>query len=320
MNETRQPDRPTTPRWMRRWLIAAGIYNLVWGSVVIAAPGLLFELTGLEPPRYLSIWQCVGMIVGVYGIGYLAAATDPLRHWPIVLVGLLGKIFGPIGFVGAAARGDLPWSFGLTILTNDLLWWIPFGLMLHASYRTLGGRYAEDGAAAPLEEAMARAMTHDGRRLLDVTRERPTLVLFLRHAGCIFCSETAGAVAGKLKESGHGDTPVVAVHLGNEDEAIAALLDRHGLGRARRVSDPTSDLYRAFELRRGSFRELFGIRVMLAGVRAYLAGHRVGGLHGDGLRMPGLFLVSGATILSAQRAAHAGSELDAGAVLCELPG
>ena len=41
-----------------------------------------------EFPRYPQIWQCVGMIVGVYGVGYLVAASDPLRHWPIVLVGM----------------------------------------------------------------------------------------------------------------------------------------------------------------------------------------------------------------------------------------
>ena len=82
-----------------------------------------------------SIWQCLGMVIGVYGIGYLAASMDPLRHWPIVLVGLLGKVFGPIGFVWCATRGEIPWAFGTTIPTNDLLWWIPFALILRASWR-----------------------------------------------------------------------------------------------------------------------------------------------------------------------------------------
>lgn len=53
-----------------------------------------FDLTGIARVNYPEIWQCVGMIVGVivgvYGIGYLVAASDPRRHWPIVLVGLLG--------------------------------------------------------------------------------------------------------------------------------------------------------------------------------------------------------------------------------------
>ncbi|MFM7806990.1 MAG: alkyl hydroperoxide reductase, partial [Planctomycetota bacterium] len=57
------------------------------------------------------------------------------RHWPIVLVGMLGKIFGPIGFAWTASRGAIPWHFGGTILTNDLLWWAPFGMILLAAHR-----------------------------------------------------------------------------------------------------------------------------------------------------------------------------------------
>ena len=124
-----------SPRWAFWWLSAAGIYNLVWGGLIIAWPHLLFDLTGAERINYPEIWQCVGMIVGVYGIGYLLAAYDSRGHWPIVLVGLLGKIFGPIGFVYALTQGTFPPGFGLTILTNDLLWWIPFTLILRDAWR-----------------------------------------------------------------------------------------------------------------------------------------------------------------------------------------
>lgn len=121
-------------RWAHQVLWAAAAYNLVWGAVIVLFPGLPFDLLELPQPLYPSIWQCVGMIVGVYGIGYAAAAGDPIRHWPIVLVGLLGKVFGPIGFLQTALAGDLPWSFGWTIITNDLIWWLPFGaILIHAA-------------------------------------------------------------------------------------------------------------------------------------------------------------------------------------------
>ena len=107
-------------------LRAAAVYNLAWGAVVVLFPLAPFRWAGMDPPNYPELWQCIGMIVGVYGVGYWIAATDPRRHWPIVLVGLLGKIFGPIGFVSAAARGTLPWVAGWTIVTNDLIWWFPF--------------------------------------------------------------------------------------------------------------------------------------------------------------------------------------------------
>lgn len=129
-----------SPAWAKWWLRAAGVYNLAWGAMVIAFPHLLFDFCGIARMNYPEIWQCVGMIVGVYGVGYLIAAEDPRRHWPIVLVGLLGKVFGPIGFVAALVNGTFPPVFGLTILTNDLLWWIPFILILWGAFmnRPLG--------------------------------------------------------------------------------------------------------------------------------------------------------------------------------------
>jgi len=135
---------------MARVLVAAGVYNLVWGAVTVLAPDWLFDLTGMAPPNYPFIWQCVGMIVGVYGIGYLAAATDPVRHWPIVLVGFLGKIFGPIGYVQGVVSGEVPAAFGVTIPTNDVIWWAPFALILVHAARAHGlGFFGGAAAEAP---------------------------------------------------------------------------------------------------------------------------------------------------------------------------
>ena len=128
------PDRTPHRGWMAATLWLAAAYNIAWGALVVLAPLAPFRWAGMAPPNYPQIWQCVGMIVGVYGVGYAIAARDPLRHWPIVLVGLLGKVLGPIGFAFSAVRGELPWIAGWTILTNDLLWWIPFTLILRRAY------------------------------------------------------------------------------------------------------------------------------------------------------------------------------------------
>lgn len=118
------------PRWMKFTLRAAGIYNLVWGAWVVLRPGDAFRWAAMPEPNYPELWQCIGMIVGVYGVGYWIAARDPARHWPIVLVGFLGKLFGPIGFLDAAFHGRLPWIAGWVNVTNDLIWLVPFGLIL----------------------------------------------------------------------------------------------------------------------------------------------------------------------------------------------
>lgn len=144
-------DRVATRPWMCWTLALAGAYNILWGVWVVGWPSMAFDLVGMPAPRYPQIWQCVGMIVGAYGVGYAIAAGNPLRHWPIVLVGLLGKVLGPIGFVDAAVRGTLPWSFGWTIVTNDLIWWGPFAVILVRAYQQ--GR----GAIAPASIRVAPA-------------------------------------------------------------------------------------------------------------------------------------------------------------------
>lgn len=123
------------PRWAGPMLRAAALYNLAFGAFAVVWPRAWFEWSELPVPTMLSLWQCVGMVVGVYGVGYWCAARAPLRHWPIVLVGLLGKLCGPIGFVDAACRGEMPWRAGWLLLGNDLIWWLPFTLLLLAAYR-----------------------------------------------------------------------------------------------------------------------------------------------------------------------------------------
>ena len=142
-------------RFFRNVLLAAAAYNLAWGAWVILFPLQIFRLAGVDvdggPHFWPQLWQCVGMVVGVYGIGYAIAAFDPLRHWPIVLVGLLGKILGPIGFLAALLDGTFPLRFGLTIVTNDLIWWVPFAMILLAARRH--HRQATQGERRPGTDA-----------------------------------------------------------------------------------------------------------------------------------------------------------------------
>lgn len=150
------------PNWMRWCLRAAGLYNLAWGFLVIVWPHFLFDVTGVERLNHPEVWQCVGMVVGVYGVGYLLASGSHRTHWPIILVGFLGKLFGPIGFVWAWYHDQLPGSWGLVILFNDLIWLVPFGLILmdaarhHLGPNPARGRFVfESRIAAPPEEVFA---------------------------------------------------------------------------------------------------------------------------------------------------------------------
>lgn len=116
-------------------LYAAAAYNLSFGAFTGLWPATYFEWVGMEPPRYLALWQCIGMIVACYGIGFAFAARNPFVLWPLVLVGLLGKLLGPLGFAFAVATGEVPAQFGWVLLTNDFIWWAPFTWIVIAGWR-----------------------------------------------------------------------------------------------------------------------------------------------------------------------------------------
>lgn len=279
------------------------MYNILWGTATIAFPNLLFDLTGAQRMLYPEIWQCVGMIVGVYGVGYLAASTNPRQHWPIILVGLLGKILGPIGFAEALAKGTFPPAFGLTIITNDLIWWIPFSMMLWDAYRS---KHEHPPAAntPTLNDALNTLKDQHAQSLGDLTNTAPTLTVLLRHAGCTFCKETLADLATR-RESIEAAGIRIAIITMSSPEQNTALATRYNLTNASWFSDPDRIAYRALQLPRGTFLQLFGPRVIVRGIAATLRGHLVGKLQGDGLQMPGAFLIHNHTIIRTFRHTNA---------------
>jgi len=307
------------PRWMSRWLIAAGLYNLVWGGLTVLYPAWLFDLTGLPAPGYPFIWQCVGMVVGVYGLGYLAAARDPIRHWPIVLVGFLGKVFGPMGYAIGLARGDVPPEFGVTLPTNDLIWWVPFVMMLYAAFRFHSGSHAvrDEDVPAP-EQAIESARIESGESLAEMSRATALLVVFLRHAGCTFCREALADLKVKRKSIESQGKRLVLVHQG-EPGGLDALLHRQGLAGVAVLSDPRLVLYRSFELGRGGFGQLFGIQELVRGIAATLRGNVLGRLSGDGFQMPGVFIVHNGRIVASHRHRNASERPDYASIACAVP-
>src|SRR5690242_8727015 len=109
-----------------RWLFGlAALYNLAFGVWAGFFPYAFFTLFDLEPPRYPSLWACLGMVVGVYALAYAHVAWKPEGGSLLVGIGLLGKVLGPCGWLAAVGRGELPPRTFPLILANDLVWWFP---------------------------------------------------------------------------------------------------------------------------------------------------------------------------------------------------
>jgi hypothetical protein len=173
--------------------------------------------------------------------------------------------------------------------------------------------------AATLDHELQHTTTTGGRILRALTEERPSLFVFLRHFGCTFCREAVADLA-KARAAIEEHATLVLVHLGSPSEG-AAFLGANGLAGVHHVSDPKARLYEAFGLERGTFRQLFGPSVWVRGLEAgILGGHGVGMLAGDGLRMPGVFLVHRGAVLRSFVHRDVGERpAYADLAVCELP-
>lgn len=308
------PENDSPAKWPARILQLAAVYNLVWGTWVILFPHHLFDWANIPRPNYPGIWQCVGMIVGVYGVGYWIASRDFVRHWPIVLVGLIGKTLGPIGFFLNATSGELPWSWGLTIIPNDLIWWIPFGAILYLVFKIESDpKYGKSKSGGPLElsvqpsfeEVNKAVKASNGESLWDITHRQKTLLVFVRHAGCTFCRETLHELKNELPRLQSQSIVPVVVHMSTEADGRKMLV-REGLDATLQISNPDSSLYRAYELKRGQILQLFGPVVWWRGFKAaILKGHGFGALEGDGFQLGGAFLIENGRILKSFPAKNA---------------
>ena len=116
-------------RWAKLIMLQAAIYNVVWGTVISIYPQItLFDYPSTD--FILILLRCIGMLVGTYGLAYYFASKDPVRYWPLIFVGFVGKILGPIGSTYYIIKGELTVKFLYVNLLNDFIWLIPFGWIL----------------------------------------------------------------------------------------------------------------------------------------------------------------------------------------------
>ncbi len=129
------PDAPIRRlRLHRATFSLAALYNVLWGLYAGLDPQWIFRFADMPPMQHPVVFACVGMVIGLYGVVYAEIARRPERGFMLALVGLLGKVFGPIGLAVMIALGEWPPRTIAVILTNDLIWWIPFGLYLLDSW------------------------------------------------------------------------------------------------------------------------------------------------------------------------------------------
>ena len=125
-------------------------------------------------------------------------------------------------------------------------------------------------------------------RLGDAWRERPTVIVWLRHFGCLLCKEQAAAFRERLPEI--EDLGGGLVFVGNGELTWARDFESAECRGCRVLTDPGLDSYRAIGARRG-WRSTIGPASVAATIRAFRHGFRQSGVRGVPDQQGGVYVM-----------------------------
>ncbi|TGL63803.1 SelL-related redox protein [Leptospira sarikeiensis] len=146
-----------------------------------------------------------------------------------------------------------------------------------------------------------------GKFLGDNLPQKPSLVVFLRHLGCIFCRETVEDL--RLFSSEMAALPPILFVYPDTLRKGEDFFSRFW-PEAKVVADPSAVLYGMANVQEGNLLELAGPEVWVSAVRALAKGNFYGVQGRHLLRMPGVFLVLKDRILWEHQYRHIGDEPD----------
>lgn len=173
----------------------------------------------------------------------------------------------------------------------------------------------------PSEAAQAIVRDLDGHELelASLWSERPVVLVFLRHFGCLFCREHAVEYHRQRDAIRARGADLVFVGNGNRHFA-QGFRDAFGL-QDRLLVDTRRDAYRALEMKRGLVRTLLSPSALKHTIRAFRAGFRQGRTRGDAWQLGGVLLVHpGGRVDFSHLSENAGDHAPVADVLAALPG
>ncbi len=138
-----------------------------------------------------------------------------------------------------------------------------------------------------LRDAEVTTIDGESRSIGDLVGGRPAVIVFLRHFGCVGCSQHTTELAPRALELAQVGVALVFVGNGTKEQ-LAGFVERHDLGdrQAIFVTDPTLDAYRAAGLER-SLWGVVGPRGIAGQIRAIGEGHLPGRIRGDNRQQGG---------------------------------
>lgn len=279
-------------------LVASAVYQFAFAAWTHVWPHFCFDWAGIPRPNHPLLWRAAGWMSAIFGAAMLIAARAPIRHWPLVLLGFAKANLGLVLILAAISSGELPPRALWVAVIDDLIWWFPFAAILWAALQAHAGRPPLNDKPMSIGDASAAYRLSSGETLAEASQDRILALVFLRHFGCTFTRQILRHLEEIKAEADRHGARLVLVHMLQQGHETRYLGQKSGVAR---IADPLCELYRAFGLGKGGFLELFGPRVWLPTLFALVRGCGMGHLAGDGLQMPGAFLIRDGRILATQK-------------------
>jgi peroxiredoxin len=283
------------PTWVRPLLLGGGVVNLLLAATFMLMPeGSRALFFGNALLLSLQAIQMYGILLATLGIGYIAVSINPFSNKAVLMMGLIANLIFAVQL--AVIAGGMLWQY-----TALLLWllialgWC--GLMVAVLHQIAKARQQPQALAhayqEPLSKTLSRFRTQRGKSVLQLSNERPTMLVFLRRLGSNFCRETLADIHQQRKIIERQGTQIVLIHLAEVNEA-SNVLQKYELADLHHVSDPNGIMYNAFGLKQGSLTRLLSWSVSIIDLlkrtpRQKAANNSV---QEDYFRMPGVFLIS----------------------------
>jgi len=111
---------------MRVVLILAAAHNLLAGTWMLVFYHEAYKMLGLAKPDLNLPLQLVGILVGLFGVGYWLVVRSPVENRNLLLLGLWSKALGSTLGVYYVLLGELPLAFLPILFFSDIIYLLPF--------------------------------------------------------------------------------------------------------------------------------------------------------------------------------------------------
>ncbi|MBL9123397.1 MAG: hypothetical protein JNG90_07170 [Planctomycetaceae bacterium] len=121
---------PPLTTWMRYLLRFVAVYNVLAGLVMLVCYHEAYKSMGLKKPDLVMPLQLVGILVGLFGVGYWLVARNPIENRNLLVLGFWSKALGSVLGVYYVVQGKLPPVFLAVLFFADIIYLWPFALII----------------------------------------------------------------------------------------------------------------------------------------------------------------------------------------------